>query len=90
MLDVNDNKPAFPEKMYQVRLPERTRNSEALLYIGCSPTTKTQGANAELSYSIVDGNEDGKFIIDAKTGVVSSPKKQFTAGTYDILTVSHL
>ncbi|XP_057206378.1 protocadherin Fat 3a isoform X2 [Triplophysa rosa] len=87
VLDVNDNKPTFPEKVYQVRLPERTRKQRGAPIYRVFAYDQDQGANADLSYSIVDGNEDGKFIIDAKTGVVSSPKKQFTAGTYDILTV---
>uniref|UniRef100_A0A672KD99 Protocadherin Fat 3-like n=1 Tax=Sinocyclocheilus grahami TaxID=75366 RepID=A0A672KD99_SINGR len=87
VLDVNDNKPTFPEKVYQVRLPERTRKQRGAPIYRVFAYDQDQGANAELSYSIVDGNEDGKFVIDAKTGVVSSPKKQFTAGTYDILTV---
>uniref|UniRef100_A0A8C1ZC87 FAT atypical cadherin 3a n=1 Tax=Cyprinus carpio TaxID=7962 RepID=A0A8C1ZC87_CYPCA len=88
VLDVNDNKPTFPEKVYQVRLPERTRKQRGAPIYRVFAYDQDQGANAELSYSIIDGNEDGKFVIDAKTGVVSSPKKQFTAGTYDILTVS--
>ncbi|XP_067306295.1 protocadherin Fat 3a isoform X1 [Pseudorasbora parva] len=87
VLDVNDNKPTFPEKVYQVRLPERTRKQRGAPIYRVFAYDQDQGANADLSYSIVDGNEDGKFVIDAKTGVVSSPKKQFTAGTYDILTV---
>ncbi|XP_055053281.2 protocadherin Fat 3a isoform X6 [Misgurnus anguillicaudatus] len=87
VLDVNDNKPTFPEKVYQVRLPERTRKQRGAPIYRVFAYDLDQGANADLSYSIVDGNEDGKFIIDAKTGVVSSPKKQFTAGTYDILTI---
>lgn len=90
VLDVNDNKPTFPEKVYQVRLPERTRKQRGAPIYRVFAYDQDQGANADLAYSIVDGNEDGKFIIDAKTGVVSSPKKQFTAGTYDILTVSRL
>ncbi|XP_037402670.1 protocadherin Fat 3a isoform X1 [Pygocentrus nattereri] len=87
VLDVNDNKPVFPEKLYQVRLPERGRKQRGGPIYRVFAYDADQGANAELSYSIVDGNEDGKFYIDPKTGVVSSPKKQFSAGTYDILTV---
>ncbi|KAG9265353.1 protocadherin Fat 3 [Astyanax mexicanus] len=87
VLDVNDNKPVFPEKLYQVRLPERGRKHRNGPIYRVFAYDADQGANAELSYSIVDGNEDSKFYIDPKTGVVSSPKKQFSAGTYDILTV---
>ncbi|XP_066522855.1 protocadherin Fat 3a isoform X2 [Hoplias malabaricus] len=87
VLDVNDNKPVFPEKLYQVRLPERSRKQRGGPIYRVFAYDSDAGANAELSYSIVDGNDDNKFYIDPKTGVVSSPKKQFSAGTYDILTV---
>lgn len=46
-----------------------------------------EGSNARLSYSIVEGNQEGKFSIDTRTGVVFS-RKALTAGNYDILTVS--
>ncbi|XP_053502499.1 protocadherin Fat 3a [Ictalurus furcatus] len=87
VLDVNDNKPIFPEKLYQVRLPERGRRQRGGAIYRIFAYDTDYGPNAELTYSIVDGNDDGKFHIDPKTGLVSSPRKQFPAGTYDILTV---
>ncbi|KAB5550105.1 hypothetical protein PHYPO_G00049870 [Pangasianodon hypophthalmus] len=87
VLDVNDNKPVFPEKLYQVRLPERGRRQRGGAIYRIFAYDADHGPNAELTYSIVDGNDDGKFHIDPKTGLVSSPRKQFPAGTYDILTV---
>lgn len=48
---------------------------------------RDDGPNAEISYSIEDGDEHGKFFIEPKTGLVSS-KKFSSAGEYDILTVS--
>lgn len=89
VLDVNDNKPIFPEKLYQVRLPERGRRQRGGAIYRIFAYDTDHGPNAELTYSIVDGNDDGKFHIDPKTGLVSSPRKQFPAGTYDILTVRH-
>ena len=86
VLDENDNKPTFPEKMYQVRVVERERRKRGEPLYRAFAYDRDQGANADLSYSIVDGNEEGKFFIDPKTAVVSS-RKQFTAGSYDILTV---
>ncbi|KAK1792515.1 hypothetical protein P4O66_012453, partial [Electrophorus voltai] len=44
------------------------------------------GPNAELSYSIEDGDEQGRFFIEPKTGLVSS-KKFSSSGEYDILTI---
>ncbi|KAI4814272.1 hypothetical protein KUCAC02_003474, partial [Chaenocephalus aceratus] len=44
------------------------------------------GANGNITYSIVDGNEEDKFSIDPRSAMVSS-KKMVTAGSYDILTI---
>ncbi|XP_067424484.1 protocadherin Fat 3 isoform X1 [Emydura macquarii macquarii] len=86
VLDENDNKPQFPEKVYQIKLPERDRRKRGEPIYRAFAFDKDEGPNAEISYSIVDGNDDGKFFIDPKTGMVSS-RKQFTAGNYDILTI---
>ncbi|XP_072557676.1 protocadherin Fat 3a isoform X2 [Paramormyrops kingsleyae] len=86
VLDENDNKPQFPEKVYQIKLPERERKKKAEPIYRVFAYDRDEGPNADLSYSIVDGNEDGKFFIDPKTAMVLS-RKQFTAGSYDILTV---
>ncbi|XP_054989208.1 protocadherin Fat 3 isoform X2 [Sorex araneus] len=86
VLDENDNKPQFPEKVYQIKLPERDRKKRGEPIYRAFAFDRDEGPNAEISYSIVDGNEDGKFFIDPKTGLVSS-RKQFTAGSYDILTI---
>ncbi|XP_029458166.1 protocadherin Fat 3 isoform X2 [Rhinatrema bivittatum] len=86
VLDENDNKPQFPEKVYQIKLPERDRKKRGEPIYRAFAFDRDEGPNAEISYSIVDGNEDGKFFIDPKTGMVSS-RKQFSAGSYDILTI---
>ncbi|XP_044058209.1 protocadherin Fat 3a isoform X10 [Siniperca chuatsi] len=86
VLDENDNKPTFPEKVYQVKLPERERRKKGESIYRVFAYDRDDGPNSDLSYSIVDGNEDGKFFIDPKTAVVSS-RKAFTAGSYDILTI---
>ena len=86
VMDENDNKPVFPEKVYQIRLPERERRKKGEAIYRVFAYDRDEGPNSDLSYSIVDGNEDGKFFIDPKTAVVSS-RKSFTAGSYDILTV---
>ncbi|CAH2225513.1 protocadherin Fat 3 isoform X1, partial [Pelobates cultripes] len=86
VLDENDNKPQFPEKVYQIKLPERDRKKRGEPIYRAFAFDKDEGPNAEISYTIIDGNEDGKFFIDPKTGMVSS-RKQFSAGSYDILTI---
>lgn len=86
VLDENDNRPTFHDKVYQVRLPERERRKKAEPIYRVFAYDQDDGPNSDLSYSLVDGNEDGKFFIDPKTAVVSS-RKAFAAGSYDILTV---
>ena len=87
ILDENDNKPQFLQKFYKIRLPERERNAKREPLYRVIATDKDEGPNAEISYSIEEGNELGKFFIEPKTGVVLS-KKFSGAGEYDILSVS--
>lgn len=92
ILDENDNKPQFLQKFYKIRLPEREkpereRNTKREPLYRVIATDKDEGPNAEISYSIEEGNEHGKFFIEPKTGVVLS-KKFSGAGEYDILSVS--
>uniref|UniRef100_A0A2I3SRM1 FAT atypical cadherin 1 n=1 Tax=Pan troglodytes TaxID=9598 RepID=A0A2I3SRM1_PANTR len=91
ILDENDNKPQFLQKFYKIRLPEREkpdreRNARREPLYRVIATDKDEGPNAEISYSIEDGNEHGKFFIEPKTGVVSS-KRFSAAGEYDILSI---
>ncbi|XP_072332549.1 protocadherin Fat 3-like isoform X2 [Scyliorhinus torazame] len=86
VLDENDNKPQFPQKVYQIKLPERDRKKRSEPIYRTFAFDKDKGPNAEISYTIVEGNDDGKFFVDPKTGMVSS-RKQFSAGNYDILTI---
>uniref|UniRef100_A0A4W3J9S8 FAT atypical cadherin 1b n=1 Tax=Callorhinchus milii TaxID=7868 RepID=A0A4W3J9S8_CALMI len=91
VLDENDNKPQFLQKFYKIKLPEREK-PEREKSIKREPifrviaADKDEGANAEISYSIEEGDEQGKFFIEPKTGVVSS-KKFCAAGEYDILSI---
>lgn len=92
ILDENDNKPQFLQKFYKIRLPEREkadgeRNARREPLYRVIAADKDEGPNAELSYSIEEGNEHGRFSIEPRTGVVSS-KKLSAAGEYDILSVS--
>ncbi|XP_061575005.1 protocadherin Fat 1a isoform X2 [Cololabis saira] len=91
VLDENDNRPLFLEKIYKIQIPERER-PERERAMRRDPvyrviaSDRDEGPNAEISYSIEDGDEQGKFFIEPKTGVVSS-KKFSSAGEYDILTI---
>lgn len=87
VLDQNDNRPVFLQQNYRVKVPERERRRKGDAVFRVSAFDPDEGSNAQLSYSIVDGNQEGKFSIDARTGVVFS-RKALTAGNYAILTVS--
>lgn len=69
MLDVNDNPPEFASRTYYASVPE----SEHLGFevVRVLATSKDLGVNAEISYSIVGGNEHNKFVIDATSGAVA-------------------
>lgn len=90
VLDENDNRPLFLEKIYKIQLPvrerpekERTTRRDPVYRVIASD--RDHGPNAEISYSIEAGDEQGKFFIEPKTGLVSSKK---LSSDYDILTVS--
>ncbi|XP_069056290.1 protocadherin Fat 1 isoform X2 [Pleurodeles waltl] len=91
VLDENDNKPQFLQKFYKIRLPEREKPEREKIskrdpIYRVIAVDKDEGPNAEISYSIEEGDELGKFFIEPKTGLVSS--KTFSgAGEYDILTI---
>nr|XP_040041664.1 protocadherin Fat 1a isoform X1 [Gasterosteus aculeatus aculeatus]XP_040041665.1 protocadherin Fat 1a isoform X1 [Gasterosteus aculeatus aculeatus] len=91
VLDENDNRPLFLEKIYKIKLPEREKPEKERAakrdpVYRVIASDRDQGANAEISYSIEDGDDNGKFFIEPKTGLVSS-KKFSSAGEYDILTI---
>uniref|UniRef100_A0A3P9CVS2 FAT atypical cadherin 3 n=1 Tax=Maylandia zebra TaxID=106582 RepID=A0A3P9CVS2_9CICH len=84
--DENDNPPTFPEVTYRISLPERDRNKRGEPVYRVFAYDRDYGANSNITYSIISGNEDEKFSIDPRTAMVSS-KKMVTAGSYDILTI---
>ncbi|CAI5643507.1 unnamed protein product [Oreochromis niloticus] len=84
--DENDNPPTFPEVTYRISLPERDRNKRGEPVYRVFAYDRDYGANGNITYSIISGNEDEKFSIDPRTAMVSS-KKMVTAGSYDILTI---
>ncbi|KAG9259655.1 protocadherin Fat 1 isoform X1 [Astyanax mexicanus] len=89
VLDENDNRPVFMEKVYKIKLPEREKVEKQFRrdpVYRVIATDRDDGPNAEISYSIEEGDELGKFFIEPKTGLVSS-KKFSSAGEYDILTI---
>ncbi|XP_053703162.1 protocadherin Fat 3 isoform X3 [Synchiropus splendidus] len=86
ILDQNDNPPTFPEVTYRISLPERDRNKRGEPVYRVFAYDRDLGSNGNITYSIVQGNQEDKFSIDARTGMVSS-KKMVTAGGTDVLTI---
>lgn len=67
--DINDNPPEFMSKHYFASIPEITTvGTEVITVLATSLDT---GVNAEVSYSIISGNEQKKFAIHNKTGLIS-------------------
>ncbi|XP_077448375.1 protocadherin Fat 3 isoform X3 [Stigmatopora argus] len=84
--DENDNPPVFPEVTYRIRLPERDRNRRGEPVYRVFAYDRDVGANANISYSIVDGNRDETFGLDPRTAMVMS-KKAVVAGSNHVLTI---
>ncbi|KAF7666879.1 hypothetical protein LDENG_00090080 [Lucifuga dentata] len=68
VLDVNDETPTFFPQVYNVSLRENVPRDHVVAHLNCSD--KDTGLNAELSYFITGGNQDGKFSVGFRDGVV--------------------
>uniref|UniRef100_A0A8D2QA54 Cadherin-23 n=1 Tax=Zonotrichia albicollis TaxID=44394 RepID=A0A8D2QA54_ZONAL len=68
VLDVNDENPTFFPAVYNVSLPEDVARDFKVVRLNC--TDADIGLNAELSYFITGGNQDGKFSVGFRDGVV--------------------
>lgn len=67
--DINDNPPEFETKYYFATVPEIDAIGTEVVRV--LATSKDIGANAEVYYSIIGGNEHKKFAINNKTGVIT-------------------
>ncbi|XP_061692923.1 cadherin-23 [Syngnathoides biaculeatus] len=68
VLDVNDETPTFNPRVYNVSLKESVPRDHVVTRLSCSDNDA--GLNAELSYFITGGNQDGKFSVGFRDGVV--------------------
>lgn len=66
VLDVNDNPPEFVTRSYHVTIPESASIDTEVARV--MATSLDTGLNAQIEYSILGGNEHGKFVMDTKTG----------------------
>uniref|UniRef100_A0A224X4K1 Putative cadherin egf lag seven-pass g-type receptor n=1 Tax=Panstrongylus lignarius TaxID=156445 RepID=A0A224X4K1_9HEMI len=69
VLDVNDNPPVFVKNVYSVEVAESAPLDTDILRV--EAYSADIGVNAEIVYSIAGGNEDGRFYLDSKTGVLT-------------------
>uniref|UniRef100_A0AAV2JSS2 Cadherin domain-containing protein n=1 Tax=Knipowitschia caucasica TaxID=637954 RepID=A0AAV2JSS2_KNICA len=68
VLDVNDETPTFNPRLYNVSLKESVPRDHVVTRLLC--TDNDTGLNAELSYFITGGNQDGKFSVGFRDGIV--------------------
>ena len=68
VLDVNDHSPQFSSKIYSVSIPESS--GVGMEFFTAVARDQDIGSNADLTYSIIAGDDNGTFSIDSITGRV--------------------
>uniref|UniRef100_A0A452U765 FAT atypical cadherin 1 n=1 Tax=Ursus maritimus TaxID=29073 RepID=A0A452U765_URSMA len=68
VLDINDNPPVFEYREYGATVSEDVLIGTEVLQVYAA--SRDIEANAEITYSIMSGNEHGKFSIDSRTGAI--------------------
>ncbi|XP_034032883.1 neural-cadherin-like [Thalassophryne amazonica] len=66
--DVNDNKPIFGQRLYEVGVDENA--DVGLTVVTVSANDEDEGANAKLRYQITSGNKGGVFDIEPEVGAI--------------------
>ncbi|XP_038055209.1 protein dachsous-like [Patiria miniata] len=67
--DTNDHDPTFATSRYELSIPENEPASDVHVVVA---EDKDIGVNSNLTYSIIDGNIDGLFVLDSITGQLST------------------
>ncbi|XP_072347533.1 cadherin-23 isoform X6 [Scyliorhinus torazame] len=68
VLDINDEVPTFHPTIYDISLSEDVPRDHEVVRLNC--TDADTGLNAELSYFITGGNDDGKFSVGFRDAMV--------------------
>lgn len=68
VLDVNDNPPNFERTSYYTAISEAAKVDDVVVQV--KATSLDIGANAAITYTIAAGNQQGKFTIGAKDGIL--------------------
>uniref|UniRef100_A0A6Q2Y7V5 Uncharacterized protein n=1 Tax=Esox lucius TaxID=8010 RepID=A0A6Q2Y7V5_ESOLU len=66
--DVNDNKPVFAQRLYEVGVDEDADVGMAVVTVGAND--EDEGANAKLRYQITSGNTGGVFDMEPEVGTL--------------------
>ncbi|CAL9697367.1 unnamed protein product [Knipowitschia caucasica] len=66
--DVNDNKPLFAQRLYEVAVDENA--DVGLTVVTVSANDEDEGANAKLRYQITSGNKGGVFDMEPEVGTI--------------------
>ncbi|KAJ8002926.1 hypothetical protein DPEC_G00164040 [Dallia pectoralis] len=66
--DVNDNKPVFAQRLYEVGVDEDADVGVAVVTVGAND--EDEGANAKLRYQITSGNNGGLFDMEPEVGTI--------------------
>uniref|UniRef100_H2ZZL6 Protocadherin-16 n=1 Tax=Latimeria chalumnae TaxID=7897 RepID=H2ZZL6_LATCH len=68
LLDANDNPPVFISLEYHIQVSESTPVGSTLTHVSASDPD--EGANSDITYIIISGNDKGHFRLDPKAGSV--------------------
>ena len=85
VLDENDNRPKFTDKLFHVKHVEQRGQDHKQEVSRMIARDDDEGVNAEVTYSL-ENDRDQRFEIHPSTGVVTS-QGDFLSGNYSILTV---
>ncbi|XP_029020487.2 LOW QUALITY PROTEIN: protocadherin Fat 2 [Betta splendens] len=85
VLDSNDNRPKFTDKLFHVKLLEQRNQAGRREVCRMFARDDDEGSNAALTYTLQD-NGDERFEVDTVTGIVTS-HSNFWPGNYTILTI---
>ncbi|XP_072481071.1 protocadherin Fat 4 isoform X1 [Notamacropus eugenii] len=72
ILDINDNNPVFAQVLYKVEINENVLTGTDIVQVYAADGD--EGANGQVRYSLLRGNENQEFRIDSVTGILSVAK----------------
>ncbi|KAF5276236.1 hypothetical protein FQR65_LT04041 [Abscondita terminalis] len=70
ILDVNDNPPKFNQTSYNATISENLRFNPPYIVLQVFAVDEDEGINGNINYRIIEGNEDGLFLLSEDTGIL--------------------